>query len=101
MHPSRGIADQEVEPAELLADRREQALDLGWLGHVRLREQCARAARLDLGGRAARRVVALAVVDDHVRTVAREPQRDGAPDTSRAAGDQCDPTREGPVRHQW
>ena len=86
----RRVVDEVVEPAELLARRVEEAVDVLRRLHVGLHGDRPPAALLDPGDDLLRQVLVDLVVDDDRAALVGQRERQRAADPARAAGDQRD-----------
>jgi len=83
-----GIIHEDVEASPLTRDAVDHLHDFAVPGHVRLHGQGPPAKLADCRGGGFSIVPGSAVVDDHLRTVFGERQRDGAPDPCAATCDE-------------
>ena len=83
-----GVADQDVQPAETLADFVEHALHVFFLAHVGAQDQRPGAALLDRLGSFRSRCFVPQVVDGHIRPRLGQAKGDGPADSPRPARDQ-------------
>ena len=86
-HARRGVAHEDIHPAERLRGRGDEPLHSLDLAHVRLNHDRLAAGKFDFGGRLLGLGLVAEVVDGHIGAVPRQLQRDGAADPAAAAGD--------------
>src|SRR5208282_6935418 len=82
------VAVHDVEPAEFLHGARDRRLDRGFLGYIGVLEDRIAAVLLAVAHHGLT-AFAIEVGDYHRRTLAGEPDRGGAADSARGAGDYC------------
>ena len=85
-----GVVDEDVELAERLDRRREEAGDVARLADIGLRRDGRPAGLRDGRDDLVRLLLALAVVDDDLRPLGGEPRGDGRADPARRTGDEGD-----------